>query len=286
MSVVIEELYYTYGKGTAFETDALKGVNLCVEDGEFVAVVGRTGCGKSTLLQLIAGLLEPTSGIVCINGDDINDQRYDRRELRKTVGVVFQYPECQLFETTVMKDVAFGLNNRGLSAEEKELRVRNVLNKMGFDFDLIKNKSPLGLSGGEKRRVAIAGVLVAEPSILVLDEPIAGLDPIWRDRFMELLKELNHKGTTIIVISHNIDYISEYADRVIALDDGKVVIDGDIHEAFMNRDILKEHRIGISQCHKIANLLREKGVEIPETTIRYNELMVELERLAGGDNEV
>ena len=226
MPLVIKDLNYYYMTGTPFEVHALKGINLRVEDGEFVGIIGHTGCGKSTLTQQIAGLLKPTSGTVEINGEDINASGYDRKKLRRTVGVVFQYPEYQLFEENVGKDVAFGPTKVGMSEDEVNQSVDDALRLVGFEPEQIKESSPFDLSGGQKRKVAIAGVLAMKPGILILDEPIAGLDPVGREQFMELIKRLNNEGTTILMISHNMDGLCDYASRIIAMEHGEIYADG------------------------------------------------------------
>ena len=194
MWIEVKNLSCSYGSGTASAQEALKDVSFKIEDGEFVGIMGHTGCGKSTLIQLIAGLLTPDRGQVLIDGEDINAPGYDRLALRGKVGIVFQYPEYQLFETTVEKDVAFVLKHSGLGKDERERRVKGALEAMGFSWEAVRKKSPLSLSGGEKRRVAIAGVLAAQPRILIFDEPIAGLDPFGRTAFLELSAKLNRRG--------------------------------------------------------------------------------------------
>ena len=282
MSIEVKNLSYTYNTGTVFEVNAVNCVDLKINDGEFVGIMGKTGCGKSTFVQLIAGLIEPTEGHIYIDGDDISGKDYDRAALRKKLGIVFQYPEYQLFETSVMRDVAFGIKHHGLSREEKKHRVKTALESMGFSFETIKDKSPLSLSGGEKRRVAIAGVLVTEPDILILDEPVAGLDPMKRDLFMEFVRDLNRQGKTIIMISHNSDYICEYAERVIIFDKGKVACDGTCSSVFSDKEML--HRLGVdpSQSARLAELLRLQGMDISRDIIDYERLVEELaDRLKG-----
>ena len=198
MLIKIESVSFTYAPGTAFETAALSDINLSIEGGEFIGLMGHTGCGKSTLIQLIAGLLRPSRGKILLEGRDINQKGYERNELREKVGILFQYPEYQLFETTVERDIAFGLKYLPLSAGEKSERVRWALETVGFSFDDIAAQSPLGLSGGEKRRMAIAGVLAAKPQILILDEPVAALDPLGRCDFMEFISGLNRSGTRCV----------------------------------------------------------------------------------------
>ena len=272
MPIELENLSYTYAKGTPIETAALQDVSLRIEDGEFVGLMGRTGCGKSTLISLIAGLLVPTAGRVLLDGKDINAPDYDRAELRKTVGVVFQYPEYQLFETTVERDVAFGLRNLGLRKEETVERVRHALETTGLDFEKVRALSPLGLSGGEKRRVAIAGVLAAKPKLLILDEPVAGLDPLGREDFLALLDRLHADGTTILMISHNADALSEHAGRILALEGGRLIADRPAADFFADAPFLSAHGLGTSTPARLAGLLRERGRDLGPVT-RFDELI-------------
>lgn len=272
MPVELENLSYIYARGTPFETAALQNVTLRLDDGEFAGLMGRTGCGKSTLISLTAGLLPPTAGRVLLDGKDINAPGYDRAELRKKVGVVFQYPEYQLFETTVERDVAFGLRNFGLGKEETAARVRRALETTGFDFEKVRALSPLGLSGGEKRRVAIAGVLAAEPKLLILDEPVAGLDPLGREDFLALLDRLHADGTTILMISHNADALSEHAERILALKDGRLAADRPAAAFFADAAFLSQHGLGTSAPAHLADLLRERGRDIGPVT-RFDELI-------------
>ncbi len=273
MPLVIKDLNYYYMTGTPFEVHALKGINLRVEDGEFVGIIGHTGCGKSTLTQQIAGLLKPTSGTVEINGEDINASGYDRKKLRRTVGVVFQYPEYQLFEENVGKDVAFGPTKVGMSEDEVNQSVDDALRLVGFEPEKIKESSPFDLSGGQKRKVAIAGVLAMKPGILILDEPIAGLDPVGREQFMELIKRLNNEGTTILMISHNMDGLCDYASRIIAMEHGEIYADGTPKEVFSDLDKLREIGLGASEARTAAYLLKQRGWNAPDDIIKKDELV-------------
>ncbi len=255
----IKGLNYTYGTGTPFEVQALKDINLDFYEGEFVGIIGHTGCGKTTLIQQIDGLMKPDGGEIRICGEDINAHGYDRKKLRRQVGMVFQYPEYQLFEETVARDIAFGPLKAGLSEEEAEQRVRMALELMELDYEGIKDVSPFDLSGGQKRKVAIAGVLALQPRILILDEPIAGLDPVAREEFMRLLRRLNEAGTTILMISHNMDGLCDYASRVLVMRSGEVRMDGTPHEIFADVEALREQRLGVSEARMMAYLLREQG---------------------------
>lgn len=285
MSITVNHLSYIYNKGTPFETKALKNINFTIENGEFVGIMGHTGCGKSTLIQLLAGLLSPSEGQILLDEKDIHAAGYDYNELRRKVGMVFQYPECQLFEMTVEKDIAFGLKHSGLSKQEQKERIRWALEITGFDYEKIRKKSPLGLSGGEKRRIAIAGVLAAKPNYLILDEPIAGLDPLGREAFLNLINKLNRNGMTILMISHNADCLGEYAKRILVLEQGELLKDAPTREVFEDMEMMKQHRLGVSQAREIAGLLQQKGFSISQNISSYSSLLEELtKQLKGGTN--
>lgn len=283
MSITLEHLSFCYAQGTPHESPALHDISLHIDDGEFVGIMGKTGCGKSTLVQLIDGLLEPTAGRVKIDDDDINAPGYNRNKLRKTVGMVFQYPEQQLFETTVQKDVAFGLKHLGLSEEQTNKQVRAALETMGFDYETVRKLSPLSFSGGEKRKLAIAGVLAPQPKILILDEPVAGLDPAGRDTFLSLTKRLNQSGITILMISHNADALAEYAKRILILENGHLLKDGSVEEIFSDAAFLQKHHLGIGQIRLLTDALRIRGYPIPENTIHYNDLLPYLIAIGKGE---
>lgn len=284
MPIEVKNLSLTYSAGTPFETKALNSISLRIDNGEFIGIMGHTGCGKSTLIQALAGLLRPCEGCITVDGRDINEKRYDRSELRRKLGIVFQYPECQLFETTVEKDVAFGLKHSGLTKDEISQRVKWALEQCGFDFEKVRKASPMGLSGGEKRRVAIAGVLAVKPEYLILDEPIAGLDPLGREAFLELMTRLNRDGMTIIMVSHNADCIGEYARRVLLLDNGKLIGDGSPEELFSDVERMRSLHLGVSQSREIAWLLKNKGLDIPQNICSYDKLLsAVLKALKGGD---
>ncbi len=273
MSITLEHVSYTYASGTPFQAEALQDVSLHIGAGELVGVMGQTGCGKSTLMQLIAGLLKPVSGQVLVNGEDINAPGYDRTILRKVLAVVFQFPEYQLFETTVERDVAFGLRHSGLDAKEIGERVRWALEETGFSFQEIRNQPPMALSGGEKRRVAIAGALAAKPEILVFDEPIAGLDPLGRAEFLTLIRRLNQSGVTILMISHNADCVAEVAKRVLVLDEGRLICDGPPEEVFFDAMSMEQLHIGVSAPRRVVERLRQGGIHAPKSIVRYDELL-------------
>lgn len=286
MSIVLENVSYVYAPKTPFETTALNDLSLTVEDGEFIGIMGHTGCGKSTLIQLMDGLMVPTSGRILLDGRDINENSYDRDELRKKIGIVFQYPEYQLFEQTVEKDVAFGLKYSKLSKEAVKEQVSWALEMVGFHFDKVRNLSPLGLSGGEKRKVAIAGVLASKPKILILDEPIAGLDPLSRDSFLTLMEQLNKAGTTIIMVSHNADALGEYARRILILNQGKKIMDGTTPDIYYDVDRMEHLNLGVSQSRKIAELLDKKGIEFPQKITKHSELIAGIKNILKGNNSL
>lgn len=267
MPIELDNLKYVYMAGTPFETVALEGLSLRIDDGEFLGLIGQTGSGKTTLIGLAAGLLKPTEGIVKINGEDINKKGYDRKALRRHIGVVFQYPEHQLFEETVYKDIAFGPLKTGVSEDEIEKRVRRSMELMELDFDGLKDLSPFELSGGQKRRVAIAGVLAMDPKVLILDEPVAGLDPKGRQHLMTLINGLNSEGVTIIMITHSMDDLAENAKRVVVLSGANVIMDDKPYKVFLREKELKDAGLDLPAVAKIAALLREKGREVPEDVI-------------------
>lgn len=276
MPVTVNNLSFYYARKTPLETKALEHISFTVKDGEFVGIMGHTGCGKSTLLQLLAGLLTPSEGQILLDGADINSPSYDRKILRQNVGIVFQYPEYQLFETTVEKDVAFSLKQNGVRKSEITDRVRWALTELGFSYDEIRKKSPLSLSGGEKRRVAIAGVLASDPKILIFDEPIAGLDPYSRQEFMELISRLNRQGRTIFMVSHNTDFLCEYAGRLLVFHQGNLKKDGTPDEVFKHSDELQTLQLEMGNVRKIAQGLYEKGVLSSPVVTKYETLLQEI----------
>ncbi|MEX1308276.1 MAG: energy-coupling factor transporter ATPase, partial [Eubacteriales bacterium] len=259
MSIVIENVSLTYAGGTAFEVKAVDDISLSIQQGEFVGIIGHTGSGKTTLVQMIAGLLKPEEGRILIGEADINDKGYDRKVLRRQVGVVFQYPEYQLFEETVFQDIAFAPKKAGLNEEEQAEAVKHACALLEIEFEEIKDKSPFELSGGQKRKVAIAGVLAVDPDILILDEPVAGLDPHGRKALMDLITKLNIAGKTIIMITHSMDDLALYAKRVIVLKDGKIVRDAAPSDIFAEADALLDMSLDIPEASKIVKLLNDKG---------------------------
>lgn len=274
MPIEVINAAYCYDQNQGGKVSALKGVSFRAEDGEWIGIMGQTGCGKSTLIQLLAGLLTPSGGRVLINQEDINGPGYDRAVLRKTVGIVFQYPEYQLFETTVERDVAFSLKHSGLNRREITQQVRWALEAVGFSYEEIRKKSPMSLSGGEKRRAAIAGVLAARPQILIFDEPLAGLDPAGREAFLELAARMNRAGTTIFMVSHNADLLCEYAGRILVLEDGRLAADGTPEEVFCSEESAAALKIGPCQVQCIAQRLYEKGI-LPSPSVTKRRILEE-----------
>ena len=272
MSIELKNLTYTYMPGTPFEAKAVDDISIRIERGEFLGIIGHTGSGKTTLIGLMAGLLKPTSGTVLVGGEDIGSKSYDRKNLRRHIGVVFQYPEHQLFEETVYKDIAFGPGKVGIDEKETDKRVRQAMALMELNYDSVKDLSPFELSGGQKRRVAIAGVLAMAPEVLILDEPVAGLDPKGRRHLMQLINHLNSEGKTIIMITHSMDDLAENAHRVVALGGAKMIMDDIPARVFASGKVLKEIGLDLPYVSKIAAELRARGKDVPEGLIRLDEL--------------
>ena len=282
MSIVIEHLNYVYMQGGPYETKALDDVSLTIHDGEFVGLIGHTGSGKSTLVQHLNGLILPTSGQITVDGMDLADKNTDKRAIRRRVGLVFQYPENQLFEETVAKDIAFGPKNLGLDEAEIDRRVRTAMRRVALDYDKIAERSVFELSGGQMRRVAIAGVLAMEPQTLVLDEPCAGLDPRGREEILGLISDLHREsGTTIVMVSHSMDDVAALAERVIVMNHGSVVMDGTPREVFAEGEELRAIGLDVPQAVELAQKLREKGFDIPEGIYRMDEIRAAVEAAIG-----
>ena len=261
----VHNLIYGYSKGTPFETGALKGVSLDFEQGEIVALIGHTGSGKSTLLQHLNGLLKADSGKVMLNGVDIHSSRETLRNCRFNVGLCFQYPEQQLFESTVYKDIAFGPKNMGLSEEEIKKRVLNAISYVGLSEDYLE-KSPFDLSGGEKRRVAIAGVIAMEPKVLILDEPTAGLDPMGKNSLLQLIKDYNAStGSTVIFVSHNMDDVAMVAQRVVVMNKGLVAASGTVEQVYSQGELLAELGLDVPEITSIFLELKRNGFDLGNT---------------------
>lgn len=269
MSIILDHVNYIYGADTPLAVAALKDVCLQIPDGQFVGIIGHTGSGKSTLVQHLNGLLRATSGHIYFDGADIDDKDYDKKVLRSRVGLVFQYPEHQLFEVDVFSDVCFGPRNLGLDKREVELRAYDALRKVGMPDELFY-QSPFDLSGGQKRRAAIAGVLAMKPDVLVLDEPTAGLDPKGRDEILRQIKQLQTEtGMTILLVSHSMEDVAEYVDRIIVMNRGAVMLDGTPREVFRHYRELEEVGLAAPQVTYILHQLRERGldVDVEATTI-------------------
>lgn len=276
MPVEIKNLTHVYMKDTVFQHKALNDVSFTIEDGEFIGLIGHTGSGKSTLIQHLNALLKPSSGNIIIDGVDITAKGVSLKKIRQTVGLVFQYPEHQLFEETVFKDVAFGPLNLGLSKEEIERRVKEALTLVGLDYDKLKDVSPFELSGGQKRRVAIAGVLAMKPKVLILDEPTAGLDPKGRDEILGEIKRLHElQKITVVLVSHSMEDIAKLVDRIIVMSKGKVVLTDTPRNVFMQTDMLKSIGLDVPQVTHLVNELNKKGLGLKDC-ISVDEAYAEL----------
>ena len=272
MGIILDNVSYTYQEGTPFASAALSDVSLSIEDGSYTAIIGHTGSGKSTILQLLNGLLVPTEGSVrvfdtLITSTSVNKQI---RQIRKQVGLVFQFAENQIFEETVLKDVAFGPQNFGVSVEEAEVIAREKLALVGIDESLFE-RSPFELSGGQMRRVAIAGILAMEPRILVLDEPTAGLDPIGRKELMTLFKKLHQDGITIVLVTHLMDDVAEFADQVYVMEKGKLVKGGKPSLVFQNVEFMEKIQLGVPKITRFAQRLVDRGISFEQLPITIEE---------------
>ncbi len=274
----LDKVNYIYSKGTAMEMPALRDVSLEIPDGQFIGIIGHTGSGKSTLIQHLNGLVRPTSGIIYYNGRDIWDEDFSRKELRTKVGLVFQYPEHQLFETTVVKDVEFGPRNMKLPRLEIQLRTFDALKTVGIGEDLY-DASPFDLSGGQKRRVAIAGVLAMKPEVLVLDEPTAGLDPRGRDEILDAIMRIkNERNITVILVSHSMEDVARLVDRIIVMDRGSVKFDGEPKTVFRNYRELEEIGLAAPEVTYITAELMSRGVPLPDIATTVEEAADMIER--------
>ena len=262
MSIILDKINYCYSPDTAYQVQALKDINLTINDGEFIGIIGHTGSGKSTLIQHLNGLIKATSGHIYVNGQDIYDEDYDMRELRNHVGMVFQYPDHQLFETTNFEDVCFGPKNQGLDRQTIELRAYEALRSVKFPEELYY-QPPFDLSGGQKRRVAIAGVLAMKPQVLILDEPTAGLDPGGRDEILDLIANMHKElGITVILVSHSMEDVAKYVDRIIVMNQGSVMYDGVPKEVFHHYQELEEVGLAAPQVTYLMHELRSQGLEV------------------------
>lgn len=282
MSLKLEHVQYTYSPSTAYEIHALKDINLEIPDGQFIGLIGHTGSGKSTLVQHLNGLVKPTSGHIYFNGEDIYAEGYDMRKLRSKVGLVFQYPEHQLFEVDVLSDICFGPKNQGLSKEEAEKRAREAMRMVGLSEEYEK-QSPFELSGGQKRRVAIAGVLAMEPEVLILDEPTAGLDPAGCESILAQIRQYHRaKGNTVLLVSHSMEEIARNAGRIVVLDQKHIVMDGTPAEIFSRAEELESIGLGVPEVTRIAMALRRRGLPIDGAVYTQEALRAEILRLRGG----
>lgn len=277
MSVEIKNLTHVYMPKTPFEKKALDNVSLKIEDGEFIALIGHTGSGKSTLIQHINGLLKGTDGTIIVDGVDIYSNKVKLSDIRKKVGLVFQYPEYQLFEETIEKDIQYGPRNLGLSQEEIDRRVKRSMEMVGLDYETYKNVSPFDLSGGQKRRVAIAGVIAMEPTILILDEPTAGLDPKGRDEILAQIKKLHKEyNMTIILVSHSMEDVAKIAVRVIVMNKGKIQLEGPPSVVFKEVETLESIGLGVPQVTYLIRELNKKGFNLSEEIFTIEKALEEV----------
>jgi len=277
MKIKIEDLSYIYNEGTPFEKKALNNINIEIKEKEFIGLIGHTGSGKSTFVQHLNGLIRPTKGKIYIDDLDITEPKLNLKEVRQKVGLVFQYPEYQLFEETIYKDIAFGPENLGLNAEEVKDRVKKAMDLVGLDYETMKDRSPFELSGGQKRRVAIAGVLAMRPKVLVLDEPTAGLDPHGRDEILEQVERLYKEGDiSIVLVSHSMEDIAKLASRVIVFSRGEIKFDGRTREVFKHSKELEELNLGVPQITKFMQVLKSQGKDVRDDILTVEEAKVEI----------
>ena len=273
MPIQVEHLTHTYMPGSPFSAVALNDVSLTIEDGELIGLLGHTGSGKTTLVQHLNGLIKPTSGRVVVDGLDLTQKGVSLLEVRKKVGLVFQYPEYQLFEETVAKDIAFGPRNMGLDAEEIDRRVRGAMEQVGLNYDDVAERSPFELSGGPMRRVAIAGVLAMQPRVLILDEPTAGLDPAGRNSILQMIRDLHAAGgLTVIMVSHSMDDISTLATRLVVMSRGELVMTGTPREVFSRQEELRAIGLGVPQAAELAHALIAEGFPLPADLYTLDEV--------------
>ncbi|WP_278554866.1 energy-coupling factor transporter ATPase [Parvimonas micra] len=279
MDINFKNVSFVYGEKTPFEKLALDNIDLTIKKGEFVGIIGHTGSGKSTLIQHFNGILKPTSGDVFIGDMNTKDKELAKSGLRYKIGLVFQYPEYQLFEETIEKDIAFGPKNMGLSEEEVTERVKEAMEIVGLDYEAKKDKSPFEISGGQKRRVAIAGILAMKPDILILDEPTAGLDPKGRDELFFQIKRLYEKNNiTIVLISHSMEDVAKLVNRIIIMKNGHIHLDKSTKEAFSNVDDLKKVGLNVPQITELMDILRKKGHHFSKNILTVDEAFNEIKR--------
>lgn len=288
MSLIeINNLSHVYSPGLPFEKKAVDDISLRIEENEFIGLIGHTGSGKSTFIQHLNGLLKPSSGEIIIDGTRVDKSGSNLTDLRKKVGLVFQYPEYQLFEETIERDIAFGPRNLDISEEEVQERVKASMESVGLDYKTYKDKSPFELSGGLKRRVAIAGVLAMEPKVLILDEPTAGLDPRGRDEILSEIKSIHeNRKITVILVSHSMEDVAKIAERIIVFDRGKVFLDGEPREIFRNEDKLLGVGLGIPQITSLIRTLKKRGLDINEDAITVEEAKESLKKYLRGASNV
>ncbi len=272
MQIEVKNLTHTYSEGMPYESKALNEVSFVIEKSEFVGIIGHTGSGKSTLIQHLNGLLKPKSGSILINGTDITGKDVTMRDIRRKIGLVFQYPEYQLFEETVHKDVAFGPLNLGLSQEETDRRVVEAIGLVGLDYEEIADRSPFELSGGQKRRVAIAGVIAMKPELLILDEPTAGLDPKAHADILQMIEKIHTvEENSIILVSHNMGDIARLADKVLVMDRGQLALTGTPKEVFSNAELLESLGLGLPPASALMRDLKSRGVSVPSDVLTVEE---------------
>lgn len=277
MSIKVENLTYIYNPGSPFEAKALDNVNIEIESGEFIGLIGHTGSGKSTLVQHLNGLIKPTSGKIIIDGIDITEKTVKLSDIRRRVGLVFQYPEHQLFEETVYKDIAFGPQNLGLSETEIDERVKEAMELVGLPFDELKDRSPFELSGGQKRRVAIAGVFAMKPEVLILDEPTSGLDPRTRDEILNEIKTLHSRyKNTVILVSHNMEDVAKLVERIIVMHNGKIMLSGAPKDVFREVETLESIGLGVPQISYLIRALKERDINLKEDIFTVEEAKEEI----------
>ena len=284
MSIQVRNITHIYSEGLPYETVALKDVSFDVDDGQFVGIIGHTGSGKSTLLQHLNGLLKPKSGTIVVSGTDITADNAILRDIRRKVGLVFQYPEYQLFEETVLKDVSFGPKNLGLEEDEIEKRASEAIRLVGLDPDEFGERSPFELSGGQKRRVAIAGVLAMKPEVLILDEPTAGLDPKAHRDILEMIKDVHQKEKNItILVSHNMNDIAALSDKILVMENGGLAMEGSPAEIFAESSKLKEMGLGVPEITDILVRLKDRGFDIRQDIFEADEAIKAIAEKLGGD---
>ena len=277
MELKCEKLTYEYDADTSMAKRAVDEISLTIPSGQFVGIVGHTGSGKTTFVQLLDGLLKPTAGVVSLDGVDIASKGFDRRSMRSSVGIVFQYPEYQLFESTVLKDVSFGPKNQGLTDEEAAKAAAEALRKVGIEEEVFPS-SPFELSGGQRRRVAIAGVIAMEPKILILDEPTAGLDPAGREEILGLLSNLWKDGMTVILVSHSMEDVARYVERILVMERGKIFLDGAPREVFSHSEELEAIGLAAPEVSYILKALKDAGIDVDPTITTVEEAVKEIKR--------